>query len=257
VVPAEDINQPAVWAAPPESLALAPDEIHVWRAALDLPAATLQQLWPTLSAEEQARALRFRAAEHRDRFIAARGQLRALLGRYLNLEAHELAFVYGPRGKPALRDECGGEPLRFNLTHSHKLVLYAVTAEREVGIDVERMRPDFGGAEVAAQFFSPREVTALTALASDEQTTAFFNCWTRKEAYIKARGDGLSLAPDQFDVAFGPGDPARLLRTLHDESEAARWRMEALRPGDGYVGAVVAEAGDWRLRCWQWSPETE
>jgi len=127
-----------------------------------------------------------------------------------------------------------------------------VAAGREVGVDVESVRGDVACAEIAASFFSRREVAALLALPDEARTLAFFTCWTRKEAYIKPRGAGLSLPLDAFDVSLAPGELAALLRTRDDEREAARWSLRELRPGPGYVAAVAAEGGGWRLRCWQW-----
>jgi 4'-phosphopantetheinyl transferase len=138
------------------------------------------------------------------------------------------------------------------LSHSDGLVLYAITRGREVGVDVERLRPDFAVLEVAKKFFSRREVTALVALPENQWPKAFFNCWTRKEAYIKARGEGLTLPLDRFDVSLVPGEPAALLYTNDDPQEASRWSLQELVPESGYVAALAVEGHDWRLKCWQW-----
>ena len=161
-----------------------------------------------------------------------------------------LRFTYGPRGKPALATDMGAVSLRFNVSHSHGLALYAMTRGRELGVDVERIRPEIVQEQVAERFFSPREVTTLRALPVPLQATAFFACWTRKEAYIKATGEGLALPLDQFDVSLAPGEPAALLRTAWDPQEAPRWTMQDLDPAPGYRAAVAVAGHDWRLTCW-------
>ena len=240
------------WQPPPNELILQPGEVHVWRASLELEASRLRDLLPTLSTHEQGRAERFHFARDRGHFIAAHGLLRAILGRYLRVGPGQLRFGYGLHGKPVLKMEPGGGALRFNMSHSHGLALYAVAADREVGIDVEQIRSDVEPRRVADQFFSPGEVAALLALPTHLQRVAFFNCWTRKEAYIKAKGKGMSLPLQGFEVSLVPGEPAALLKTCGDPAEAGRWSLRALEPGPGYVGAVAAEGRDWDLRCWQW-----
>jgi 4'-phosphopantetheinyl transferase len=247
-------QEPDEWLTARDDLPLAPGEVHVWRAALNLPTEQVGALWPLLSSDERERASRFRFQRHRDEFVVARGLLRTILARYLRTEAGQLHFTYGPQGKPALTPDTGGANLRFNLSHSHELALYALTVGREVGVDLEYMRADFASLDTAARFFSPREVAQLIALPAGQQTAAFFNCWTRKEAYIKARGEGLSLPLDQFDVSLAPGEPARLLGVLNDEREAARWTIGELRPGPGYAAALAVEGPCARLRLWQWPP---
>jgi 4'-phosphopantetheinyl transferase len=121
-----------------------------------------------------------------------------------------------------------------------------------VGIDLERIRFDLAVAEIAERFFSRREVAMLRTLPTELQRQAFFRCWTRKEAYIKARGEGLSLLLDQFDVSLAPGEPAAILGTQRDPSEASRWSLQKLTPAPGYVAALAVEGHGWRLTCWQW-----
>jgi 4'-phosphopantetheinyl transferase len=142
--------------------------------------------------------------------------------------------------------------LSFNLTHSHQLALYAVTRRREIGVDLEYVRADFADEQIAERFFSPREVAALRTVPENLLKEAFFHCWTRKEAYVKAKGEGLSIPLDQFDVSLAPGEPALLLSTRDDPQEADRWSLQALFPGSGYVAALAVEGRTWRLKCWQW-----
>lgn len=242
-----------LWLHPPESLRLAYDDVHVWRAFLGLGAEHVQDLQRTLTLDERERAERFHFQRDRIRFIVTHGLLRAILGRYVGVEPSQLRFCYNSHGKPALTREFDGEMIRFNLSHSHELALYAVTRGREVGVDLEHIRADLADGQIAEQFFSPREVAELCALPADMQTAAFFNCWTRKEAYVKARGEGLSLPLDQFDVSLAPGEPVALVSTAGDSSEAARWSLQALFPGPGYAAALAVEGHFWQLKCWQLS----
>ncbi len=209
-------------------------------------------LQQTLSPDEHTRADRFYFQKDRERFTIARGLLRIILGRYLNMEPCCLQFRYNPYGKPALANESGGNGLRFNLSHSDGLALYAITRGREIGVDIERIRPDLAEGQMAERFFSSREVKALRALPPSSQPVGFFNCWTRKEAYIKASGKGLTLPLDQFDVSLVPGEPAALLCVSGDPEESSRWCLQDSSPGPGYVAALAVEGHNWRLKCWQW-----
>jgi 4'-phosphopantetheinyl transferase len=231
------------------------DEVHVWRCNLDQSMSVRQGLIDTLAEDERARAARFHFDEDRNHFIVARGTLRAMLGYYLNLNPASLRFCYGEYGKPMLAKELGGESLRFNLSHSDGLALFAVTRGREIGIDLERIRPGLSDERIAERFFSTGEVRALRELPHHLQDEAFFNCWTRKEAYIKARGEGLSIPLSEFEVSLAPGESAALLSTKRDPREAARWSIRELFPAPGFVAAVVVEGSDWQLRCLQWSQQ--
>jgi 4'-phosphopantetheinyl transferase len=240
------------WRSPPETLVLGCDEVHVWRATLDQTPSQIQSFLHNLAADEQARAERFYFERDREHFIVARGVLRAILGGYLNRVPECLSFCYSSHGKPSLAGESDGDAIRFNVAHSHGVALYAVTRGREVGIDLERIRFDLAVVEIAERFFSRREVAMLRTLPTEVQRQAFFRCWTRKEAYIKARGEGLSLPLDQCDVPLAPGEPAAVLGTQRDPSEASRWSLQELTPAPGYVAALAVEGHGWRLTCWQW-----
>jgi 4'-phosphopantetheinyl transferase len=241
----------------PSTFALAGHEIHAWR--VDLSSASSRRvkgLRHILAEDERRRADGFCFEEDRERFVVARGVLRSLLGSYLDLEPGRLNFRYGSHGKPALAEGTGGDTLRFNVSHSRGLALFALTRNREVGIDVEYVRSDLELEEIAGRYFSPQEAAALRSLPTDARTEAFFACWTRKEAYLKARGEGLSIALDGFSVSLVPGEPAVVLNTQEGPSEAARWALRELRPGPGYVAALAAEGHGWRLVCRHW-PEEE
>jgi 4'-phosphopantetheinyl transferase len=239
------------WHRPGGNYVLPQDEVHVWRATPVCPAERIDELATILAPDERQRADRFHFDLDRRRYVVGRGLLRTLLGHCLGTPADELRFDYSAFGKPSLA--AGPRlPLQFNVSHSGELVLIALTLGRALGVDVERIRPDIAADRIATQFFSANECEALATLAGDIQCDAFFSCWTRKEAYLKARGDGLSLALDQFDVAFLPGEAARLLETRHDPAEACRWALRQLDPGRGYKAALAVEGSDWKLKCWDW-----
>lgn len=240
------------WSAPPDVLELKHREIHVWRASLDLVTARVQSLFSTLAEDERQKAHRLFHQQSRERRIVSRGLLRAILGRYLAMEPHELRFCYGPYGKPALSPESGGATLGFNVSHSSGLALYAVTRGQEIGVDIERVRPGLDFERTANRFFSAGEVAALRAQPADRRHEAFFACWTGKEAYIKASGKGLSVPLDQFEVSFVAGEPIGLSSITGDPDTASRWSLHRLYPGPGYVATLAVERHHGILRCWQW-----
>lgn len=242
------------WQKGPDSPVLWPNEVHVWRARLD-------GAWPksfelSLSQDDRERATRFKFEGDRQRFIMARASLRTILARYLKSNAAGLQFDLGSFGKPSLAPVGNLLDLRFNLSHSHQLALIAITRGREVGVDVEFMRADFASDEVAAHFFSPAEVNQLTRMPAEMKTRGFFNCWTRKEAYIKARGEGLSHPLDLFDVSFAPDAPAALLDSRVDKAEVSRWSFEDLSPHPAYAAALTVEGNFSRLMLWDFHGST-
>lgn len=245
-------NCDQLWPAAPGRISLAENEVHVWKTSLDLPLSNVEHLRTLLIDEEASRAARFYFVRDRNRWIVAHAVLRKLLERYLGVSPQTPRFTTGEYGKPALSFPQEGQRLRFNLSHSGDLALYAFAYEREVGVDVEQMRADVEYTELATHYFSAQECASLRALPPEQQEEAFFLCWSRKEAYIKARGMGLSLGLDQFDVSLTPGEPARLLGSREEPRITECWSLQALWPGSGYAGAVVAERADWQLRCWQW-----
>lgn len=240
------------WCAPPETLRLRDDETHVWRVSLDQPAYRIQALYPTLADEERERASHFHTRTDRERFLVRHGLLRAILGRYVHSDPAQLRFCYGPHGKPALSPESTTAPLRFNLAHTNGVALYAITSGRELGVDIEYISADLTEEDIAKQFFSQPETDVLRSLTGQKRKDAFFTCWTRKEAYLKARGKELTLALHQFAVSLLPGAPAVLTYLQGDPREAARWSLQDLHPGPGYKAALAVEGVVGRLRCWQW-----
>jgi len=206
-----------------------------------------------LSPDERERAERLRFAKHRHRFVVGRGLLRIILGQMLGLRPEEVCFRYSPRGKPELNEEAGADSLRFNLAHSQGLALYALTHERRVGVDLERVRSDIDAASIAATFFSTREADALRALARDPQSVAFFRAWTLKEAYLKARGDGLALPLDRLDISPLLGKSAAAVYVQRTPQETTRWSLQTLSPGPGYAAALAVEGTGWQLTCMDWA----
>lgn len=243
------------WRSPPAQPGLSHDQVHVWRARLDVSGAELALLRDTLAQDELDRAQRFHFPRDRDRYIAAHGALRVILGSYLGIAPNRVQFdpATSPHGKPRLKQPTArGQAVFFNISHSHELALYAVACGRDVGVDVEYVRPNLAEGRIAERFFAPGEVASLRGLPAHEQPLAFFNCWTRKEAFVKARGEGLSLPLDRFEVSLAPGQPPALLRVVDAPDEAARWSLHAFAPAAGYVAALVVEGRGWRLSAYDW-----
>ena len=237
------MSQPSTWSEPPQSLSLQSGDVQVWRISLEQPDEVRERFRLTLEPDELDRASRFYFENHRRHFLVARGFLRDVMGRYLHEKAENLRFVYGAYGKPSLASE---PTVRFNMSHSHEVALLAVAREAEVGVDVEHVRADFATEDIARRYFSRAEVYAFNLLSRDEQVAAFFRCWTRKEAYIKAIGKGLSQPLDAFDVTLGPGEQAALLHAAEDD--ASRWSMSDVDVGAGYAGALAVERPVGKIR---------
>jgi len=238
-------NSVAANELPIPSLSLSADEVHIWNAKLDDHA--VDRLRALLSVDEIDRADRFHFAKHRNHFVVARGLLRKLLGAYLRTNPGQLQFAYAEKGKPSLKAS-RKKAVNFNLAHSHGRAIYAFSRNREIGVDIEFIREDLASLEIANRFFSKYEISQLMNVPDELKKQAFFNCWTRKEAYIKARGEGLSLPLDEFDVSLLPGEAAALLRNHKEPDEAGRWTMQSVSVPEGYVAALVVEGQDWRLR---------
>lgn len=229
--------------ARPTRKALGDQDVHVWLVRLDRSQGELEQLQRILSPDEVNRAGRFRFAHDRQGFVVARGALRQLLGIYLNEHPAQLRFQYSDFGKPCL---AGDDQLRFNISHAGSYALMAFAWRRRVGLDIECEKLDVDVEAVAQHFFSPYEIQTLMSLPIEQRHKAFFACWTRKEAYIKAIGEGLSMPLDQFDVSLTPGEAAALLATRPDANEAARWSLTSVDAPLGYSAALVAEGHDWQ-----------
>lgn len=241
-----------IWSAPSTYPRLGENEVHVWKVALEQQASKSTFFRRLLIDTELERVGRFFFEKDRQYWIAAHAILRLLLGHYLDADPVSLRFTTNTYGKPSLIQPSQSQHLHFNLSHSGNLALYALAYNREVGVDVEQRRSDIDYENLAAHYFSSHECATLRSLPLEIQEEAFFLCWSRKEAYIKARGKGLSLALDQFDVTLAPHEPARLLSCRGEPQAVERWSLRALTPQSGYAGALVAEGLDWQVSHWQW-----
>lgn len=244
------------WNTPPLYLQLSKRNIHIWRTDLDLPIIGFQELYQTLSIDERVRAERFHFGKDRKRFVVGVGTLRAILGCYIGVEPSELRFSYGRHGKPRLSDVFGNKTIYFNMSYSEGLALYGFTRDREIGVDIEFMRDFPEMDKIAKRFFSIKENEVFLSLPESKKKEAFFNCWTRKEAFVKANGDGLYQALEDFDVALIPGEPARLLRTGGDSKTASRWFIQDLKPAPGFTAAFAVEGHGWQPHFWQWPDQS-
>jgi 4'-phosphopantetheinyl transferase len=242
------------WRRSPGSPSLYADEVHVWRASFHQLSDRIRHFESMISEDERSKARRYRFDDNREEYILGRGLLRQLIGGYLEQDPASVQFVYNPYGKPSLIGQGGPNRLTFNISHAHGLVLCAFSRGRELGVDLERIRPEAAQDGVAERFFSLAEVKSLRALPVHAQAIGFFNCWTRKEAYIKARGEGLTIPLNQFDVSLVPGQPAALLSSRIEPADTHRWSLQALNMGVQYVAALAVEGPDWDLTCWDWQP---
>ena len=244
---------PGQWQNSSTPPALQDNIIHVWCAPLNQPPEKIAQLTHLLTSDEQERANRFVFDRDREKYIAARGTLRLLLSRYLHTLPEQIQLRYGPQNKPYLAEKNTQPLLQFNLAHSHNLAVYAVTRRQELGVDIEALRPLDDKEQIARRFFSTAEYNTLVSLPEEQKLTGFFNCWTRKEAYLKALGDGLTQPLDQFSVSLTPDIPAKMLSIQGDTQAAEKWSLLEINPAENYIGAVAIPGKNWRLSCWCWS----
>lgn len=248
------------WSLAPADWVLGETEVHVWSAWLRASPARLEALALTLSEDENERAARFHFQCHRHSYVCGRAWLRRIIGRCLNLKPAEVRFHYNPNGKPLIRG------LHFNLSHCEDLALIAVSRAGRVGVDVERVRVLENAGELVAQFFAPRERVAYDRLPPEKQPQAFFNLWTRKEALLKATGDGIGHLLSEVEVAFVPGEPARLVRLPQGQPAGNHWGLCELQPATGFAAALAfagnvaadppakeSAGGASGLKCWRWT----
>jgi len=234
-----------------EVIRLMANEVDVWR--IDLARQDrVRQCRSLLSPDEIRRAKRFYFERERARFTLARAAMRQILSLYAGIAPQELCFGYGSGGKPELCAGLEESGIRFNLSHSSQLALLAVAQGLTVGVDIEWVNAEFATEEIAEQFFAATEIQTLRALPSTQRAQAFFSCWTRKEAYVKALGKGLSIPLDSFAVAFGPGISAALLEVKVDSREVQRWRMYNVEVTEGYKAALVVEGENHQLKNMEW-----
>jgi len=225
---------------PPRTLELASGEVHVFCTSLDQPRERMERLVDTLSEEERHRAGRFRFKKDLDRFVAGRGILREILGWLLNVKPGELRFSYGSNGKPQLAMLPGNSFPHFNVAHSGSLAVYAISREHEVGIDIERIRLLREVEDIAAHFFSKSERAQWRSFPAAAKMEAFFNCWVRKEALLKACGKGIGERLNQVEVFFGG-----------DLFSSAQFTLRSLSPVLNHVAAVAVKCRDPLISCWR------
>lgn len=246
---ATDNSAKVSWQFSPAELTPESGLIDVWLARLD--AENSAELERLISQDERARAARFRFETDKKQFIAARAFLRVILGKYLRMHPRKICFEYNKYGKPSIGGERGRE-IKFNLSHSDNLALFAVTETQEIGIDIERINSSFVDEQMAIQCLTPREIEHFQTLSSRARDSFFFDCWTRKEAYLKARGDGLSLPPNQIEAASISGFSTSF-RENSTESRLIFRSPQKLPPIPGYAAALAIEAVNSRLRFWRLS----
>jgi 4'-phosphopantetheinyl transferase len=225
----------------------------VWCAELDVAEARQRQLQTFLTDDERARAARFRFSRDRERFIACRGQLRELLAVYLHTHPRMLQFSANEFGKPSLARRTHARLPSFNVSHSRDLALYAVTSGTAVGVDIEHLRTMDDMLSLSRRYFTPREQRKIESRSEEERELAFFECWTRKEALLKAWGRGVSLPLEQVDAAPGLSNVPRLLgASVPSDLDPVGWTIFPLRPVDGCVAALATRARTVTLECWRW-----
>ena len=241
------------WQPGPESPKFVENEVHVWSISLVADDATTVRLMKYLSPDEGHRAARYLSDQHRRRFVVSRGRQREILSRYVHLSASKIEFCYESLGKPGLDEPLADSRIRFNLSNSGELALLAVTLDRDVGIDVERIREMSSMNDFSRRYFAKQECDALAVLSDSQRQVAFFNCWTRKEAILKATGKGISSPLDKVIVTLSPDREARVLSIDDDQEMAAQWWLAELNPLKGYVGAIAMRMRCPRLVCWSHS----
>jgi 4'-phosphopantetheinyl transferase len=242
-----------VWNFPPTNLEAPSQLIHVWRASLDPPMGYVERLMRVLSDAELVRARRFCFERDCKRFIVGRGLLRIILGRYLAISPGRLQLHYSVAGKPTVSAAQAGQGIEFSVSHSRGLILCAVTSNRKIGIDIERVRTVPNCDHIAKHILSLREYAVFRALPPTQRQRAFLCAWTRKEAYLKARGEGLSRSLNEVDVSLAPFEPARQLSIQRESQALCRWSLQELAPAPGYIAALASEGDDAPpVSCLQW-----
>ncbi|HUY12184.1 MAG TPA: 4'-phosphopantetheinyl transferase superfamily protein [Terriglobia bacterium] len=243
------------WNLAGRAVRLTPGEVHVWLSNIDGAHSHLSLMERTLSSDELDRAARFRREETRLEFTLGRGLLRLLLGAYLDADPRELQFAAGPHGKPGLVHTLRSVSLQFNVSHSAGTVLHAFSPGPHLGVDIERVRKDFSGLAVARRFFSRSEAAFLASQPETLRSSAFFAAWTRKEALLKARGEGLSGGLQRTEIPISPEGPETLLELSESSGENARWSLFDLEVGPEFAAALVAEGTNLQVTLRKWRGE--
>ncbi len=242
------------WKPSRDDLQLSADYVDVWRVSTSLKDKDVAKFDSVLSPDQRTRAQRMRVAEKRQQYIIAQGLTRILLGKVLDADPKALRFDRGPKGKPYLGGSFANAGIQFNMTHTSHLALVAMTLNRELGIDVERIRENLQWQRLAQRYFSPLEYRSYSSLPKGVGLRAFFTCWTRKEAVLKAIGTGLGGGLGSFDVSVDPDAPPALLGTRWNGRFHGDWTLNQLEPGAGYVATLVTERDGFEVRCWEAKP---
>jgi len=246
----------AAWRKCCDSWQLGENKVHLFLTVLAVAPERAHALSAVLAPEERERSARFKFEKDQIQYSVARATLRQILAKFLATDPRALTFEYNAYGKPLLGEQFANSKIEFNQAHSKGLGLFAVTLNRAIGVDIECHRPDLATMEIAERFFAPQEIQVLGAVAPAHRIEAFFQCWTRKEAFIKARGMGLSLGLDKFTVAFGPGSEARLLTVDPGATDVANWALCDASPARGYSGALAIETKAPAVHKWTFTPES-
>ncbi len=239
------------WPPPPAELPALDRTVHVWAVPLDDARVDLDGGRELLSPNERERAARFHFEQHRRRYLIAHIALHKILSRYLQIDPARLYFDLGSNGKPKLPPALASGGVEFNLSHSNEMALLAVNSVGEVGVDIEFTKPDFKFQEIAERFFAAREVVALRTLPSELQRQAFFKCWTGKEAFLKAKGTGLSGELDEVEITLGATDQVRI------GASVPGWSLMELSSIDTYQAALVVAGSTLPIRCYQWEAKSQ
>jgi 4'-phosphopantetheinyl transferase len=255
-MPQRPIESHFTWDLGPDAADLTFDLVHVWSVVLDQPDEVCRRLRAWLSPDECQRADRYRGPSLGRRFVVGRGALRDVLSRYIGTGPEVIRFATGPFGKPAIDLPHAPIGLRFNLSHSHGLGVIAVGMGRELGIDVEILRSFENMDAIAGRFFAPAERAAYAAQPIGQRPLAFFRAWTRKEAYLKAIGSGITVPLDSFEVSVAPEEPPALRVVRGNPDEASRWSMREFRPETSALATLAVEGRGWTLQCFAYAPPT-
>jgi len=236
------------WPLPPDQLRLQNGSVHVWAVELDDASFDSDRGLSILSSDELARAAKFKFERDRRRYVISHTALREILAGYLETAAANLEFVEVGNGKPKLAASFGASGFEFNLSHSHERALIAVAPGRELGIDIEFIKADFPFSEIAGRFFTAKEVAALRTLSVHLQRQAFYKCWTSKEAFLKAKGTGLSGKLDEVEIILEGDERVRI------DARVPGWSLAELNPGDGYEAALVSAGKAAQFQVYRWQP---
>ena len=233
---------------------MSPDQIHLIFTPLRCSSEFAAELCQLLSTDEHERASRFRSDRLRDHFTVARGMLRIILGRYAAISPGEIRFQQDRNGKPAL---AGGASISFNLAHSDDLAVYAVASRKHIGVDIERVHVFDGMDQIARRYFCTAEYRDLVTIPEASRTAAFFRCWTRKEAFVKAMGEGLTCPLGRFEVTLEQGSRAALAEVDGSAAVASHWSVYDVAPSDDYAAALITDGPKCPLRAWHFGTTAE